>query len=672
MVPQATEIRVNPRVIGGCTVLAWVTGIFAIALGGMGLIGWIIDSGFLKGPLSQGIVMKTNTAICLILSGVVLLLSAGRKKSSLAKVCAQICGVFIALVGAITIAEHLTGFNFRIDQILFTEPPGVPATTSPNRMGPPASICFLLYGVAVWLLDYRTKRGKSPSQYLAMVIGMIALIPLMGYAYSVEPLYGISKYTGIATETAAALGAMAIGLLAARPAWGVMAILVADDAGGLMARKLIVPAVVIPFLLGWIRTRAQQLGYIDEAFGRPALILLMTVIFTALIWSSAREIGQLGRNVRGAKEEAERANNAKDEFIAMLSHELRTPLTPALLSTALLEADPQLPAHLRESVATIRQSIDLENHLIGDLLDLTRMAKGKFQLDVQDVDLHEVIRAAIAVCPMDGGQKLVVELEAGQHFARGDSTRLQQVIWNLLSNAQKFTPKGGQIAVRTRDLAGRQIQIEISDTGMGIDAAILPRLFSAFEQGEARGSLAQAGLGLGLAISRKIIESHGGEVSASSDGRDKGATFTIVLSTIPASTISKLQDVDSKLVIAERRLRILLVEDHEPTARVLSTLLRRVGHTVSTANSVARGIAAARAEEFDLLVSDVGLPDGSGLDLIRELRDQYAGRAIALTGFGMEEDVQKTRAGGFAMHLTKPVQFSELTAAIESCFASKG
>ncbi|HEX8522371.1 MAG TPA: PAS domain S-box protein [Tepidisphaeraceae bacterium] len=384
--------------------------------------------------------------------------------------------------------------------------------------------------------------------------------------------------------------------------------------------------------------------------------------------------------LRRAKEEAERASRAKDDFIAILSHELRTPLTPVLLTLSLMESSSQLPDELRSDVATIRRNVELESRLISDLLDLTRITRGKLQLDMQNVDLHLILRSAIDICQREASSRLIVELTAHRHTVRGDSTRLQQIFWNLINNAIKFTGPEGQITVRSselQDARGGRIRVEIIDTGVGIDAAILPKLFTAFEQGEVRAVRQQAGLGLGLTISKRLAQAHHGTITAHSAGRGQGATFTVELpladvyppqparptSPAPAPTVP-LEPLTPHAPPAPQHLKILLVEDHETTLLVLTRLLRKLGHTVTGATSLATALAAARHNPFDIIISDLGLPDGSGLDLMRELRDTYTGKAIALTGYGMESDITASHEAGFAEHLTKPIDLEKLQAAL--------
>src|SRR5688500_3829680 len=291
-----------------------------------------------------------------------------------------------------------------------------------------------------------------------------------------------------------------------------------------------------------------------------------------------------------------------------------------------MESHPGLPPDLREDVATIRRNVELESRLISDLLDLTRIVRGKLQFDVQTVDVHLLLRAAIEICQREDSVRLVLEPHATRVHAHGDATRLQQVFWDLINNAQKFTPKDGVITVRTADAPGGRIRVEVSDTGAGIDAAVLPRLFNAFEQGEVRATRQFAGLGLGLAISKRLAEAHGGTITAHSEGRGRGTTFTVELPAVADAHVAQRPAAPPAPAGTPRAavpLKILLVEDHDATLVVLAKLLRQMGHRVTGAASTAAAVAAAgRDGGFDLIISDLGLPDGSGLDLMRQVRDR--------------------------------------------------
>jgi signal transduction histidine kinase/response regulator RpfG family c-di-GMP phosphodiesterase len=377
----------------------------------------------------------------------------------------------------------------------------------------------------------------------------------------------------------------------------------------------------------------------------------------------ALENAHLYQSAQKARAESDRANRAKDSFLAMLSHELRTPLTPVLTSVLALEQTEDLPGELRASLQMIRRNVELEARLIDDLLDLTRISKGKVQLNLEEVDAHSLLQNALEICQADIDKKrllLRTDFMAQKVCLEADPARLQQIFWNLIKNAVKFTPEGGRLAIRTQNLDG-ELCVEVSDTGMGIDAETLPKIFNAFEQGD-RSQL--GGLGLGLAISKALVETHKGKLTAASPGRDQGATFTALF---PMREHSK---GDSALATpatpaARKSMRVLLVEDHEDTNRSLTQLLRRRGHYVEPAHSVQAALAAAAHQRFDVLVSDIGLPDGSGIDLMEKIKAGQPIFGIALTGFGMEDDLRKSYDVGFHHHLVKPVDLNRLDALIQ-------
>jgi signal transduction histidine kinase len=364
--------------------------------------------------------------------------------------------------------------------------------------------------------------------------------------------------------------------------------------------------------------------------------------------------------LRQSAAEAQAANRAKDDFLAALSHELRTPLTPVLMLAAELENDASLGADAREQIALIRCNIELEARLIDDLLDISRIRTGKLTLNPVVTDVHDLLQRAvdIAASEVPGKQvKIVSSLAAERHRTLVDPIRLQQVFWNLLKNALKFTPPGGEVFVETKNDAQGRIVVTVRDTGVGISATALPKLFRAFEQGDVAGQHRYGGLGLGLSISRAIVEAHGGSVMAASDGIGCGATFTVALTATshPAAPPDRPEHPP-----VCRALRLLLVDDHEATRSVLSRLLTKDGHTLCPASSKQEALATFSSQQFDAVISDLGLPDGSGLELMRELRQIRPVAGIAISGYGTEDDVRHSKAAGFVAHLTKPVKLEQV------------
>ena len=366
----------------------------------------------------------------------------------------------------------------------------------------------------------------------------------------------------------------------------------------------------------------------------------------------------------------------KDHFMAVLSHELRTPLTPVLAAVSLLQRDPRLDDDIQETLDIVRRNVTIEARLIDDLLDMTRIERGQIILDPRPVDLRQVVGGAVEVCRPDleaGGVALEVDWEDGPNLVDADAVRLQQVFWNLLRNAIKFTPRGGHVRIRGRRQGDLHVVVEVSDDGVGIGPDLLPHLFNAFQQGDADQIRRFGGLGLGLAISKTIVELHGGTVTAQSEGKDEGATFSVRLPILAGACPgpSEEEQDSSGGEHPVLPLRILLVEDHDDTGKILRRLLAADGHSVQLAPGVATGLRLAGEGEFDLLICDVSLPDGSGLDLMRTLRQQGSTLpGISLSGYGREQDIARSRESGFATHLTKPASYDVLASTIREATGS--
>jgi signal transduction histidine kinase/ActR/RegA family two-component response regulator len=365
------------------------------------------------------------------------------------------------------------------------------------------------------------------------------------------------------------------------------------------------------------------------------------------------------------KAAVETANRTKDHFLAMLSHELRTPLTPVMTTLDTLELDFAQTEEAKAALAMVRRNVELESQLIDDLLDLTRIAKDKLELKFDTLDAHEAVLNVMEICRAEAHgkqQRVYCDLRAGAHHIAGDSAKFQQIIWNLLKNAIKFTPEHGEITVSSANPAPQTLSISIRDTGIGIDPEIIDRVFDPFQQGELTSRRRFGGLGLGLAISKSLAQAHGGTLVPRSAGRDQGTTFLLTLNTVPpqqrpAATVAA--------PVASHALRILLVDDHHDTCIALEKLLVRRGHLVAAAHNVRSALEAAVRNQFDLVISDLALPDGTGTDLMMQLRAICGIPGIAISGFGTNGDIEKSMQAGFAEHLTKPVNLEQLEAAMQ-------
>lgn len=369
------------------------------------------------------------------------------------------------------------------------------------------------------------------------------------------------------------------------------------------------------------------------------------------------------------------ANDAKDQFFATLSHELRTPLNPALAIVSSLQNDPHLPPELRSDVGILARNIRLEARLIDDLLDFNRLIKGKLDLNTEVVDMHSVVASVLQICREDIQAKkqiLEVHFDAANARVVGDEARLQQVLWNVLKNSIKFTPDGGRITLRTAN-SGDSVQVWVTDTGRGIASNALERIFGAFEQDKPSGHHHTGGLGLGLAIARMFVSLHHGRIQAQSEGVGHGTSILVELPTTnaPVRHISPPAPITIAGKPPTSTRHILLVDDHADTLQSLHRLLTRRGYQVTGASSGTEALATFSQHTFHLLITDLGLPDMSGWDLVKKIRASSSIPSIALSGYGMEADLSASKDAGFDVHMTKPIDFLKLVAAIEDLSAPR-
>jgi signal transduction histidine kinase len=364
------------------------------------------------------------------------------------------------------------------------------------------------------------------------------------------------------------------------------------------------------------------------------------------------------------------SSSAKDRFLAMLSHELRTPLTPVMAVISSMHENAMLPEVFREDIGMALRNIKLETRIIDDLLDFHRLINGKFSLVNSAVDVHAMVQHVLQICREDveeKGHEIVLELQAPRAVISGEAARIQQVLWNVMKNAIKFTAPRGSITIRSEE-ADSSLVVRIIDTGRGMTEEVIAVVFAPFEQGDSSIPMQFGGLGLGLAISKAFVEKHGGTIVAHSEGTGKGSTLTITLPLLnlesSASHLSSSSEATPHKEGKEVGLKILLVDDHQDTLSVLSRILRSKGHTVEIAASCAEALQSLK-EDTELIISDVGLPDGTGYELMAKIRGQTQAPAIAMSGFGMESDVEESKAAGFQAHLTKPVEISKLLETIQ-------
>ncbi len=382
---------------------------------------------------------------------------------------------------------------------------------------------------------------------------------------------------------------------------------------------------------------------------------------------AAQALHAAKEQAEAARAEAERASLAKDRFLAVLSHELRTPLAPVTIATHILEKAATVPEKYSDLLPMIRRNVALEARLIDDLLDLAAITSGKLGLKPAPVDMHALLRQVLDMVADQIGQRqlrLELDLAAGPAVVRVDGARMQQVLSNLLRNAIKFSNPGGLVEVRTR-LQDGLLTLTCRDEGMGIEPAALRRIFTAFEQADREVAHRLGGLGLGLAIARHLVTEHGGELTAHSDGRGQGATFTLTLRCTSIEDVPALTGSPHPPVPAAARAgtRLLLVEDNVDAAETLALCLEEYGYAVDHAGTCADALHLAATRAFDIVLTDLGLPDGTGVDIGRSLSPTLP--VVALSGYGAASDRRRTSAAGFSGHLVKPAEPEEVHALLQ-------
>jgi signal transduction histidine kinase/CheY-like chemotaxis protein len=384
-----------------------------------------------------------------------------------------------------------------------------------------------------------------------------------------------------------------------------------------------------------------------------------------------------------ARSEAERANRLKDEFLATISHELRNPLNAIMGWAHMMRLGNLTPANMERAVETIYRNAKSQAQLVADLLDVSRIISGKLRLDMRTVDPINIVNAAIdSIRPAADAKSIRLQtiLDSSAGPISGDADRLQQIVWNLLTNAVKFTPKGGKIQV-TVQRVNSHIEIVVSDSGVGISKEFLPYVFDRFRQADASTTRIHGGLGLGLSIVHQLVDLHGGTVAVASEGEGKGATFTI---TLPFVGVVVSEKEDEAAQPAQRDevipfeglpslqgLKVLVVDDEPDTRELIREVLKECGSEVITSRSAAEALEALDQYKPDILISDLGMPDEDGYSLISKIRALPAERggqipAAALTAYARAEDRMRVLRSGFQFHLPKPVDSAELVTVVAS------
>jgi len=831
-----------------CKAYSIVLLLVAFIIGATGLLGWILNNPILKRIYPTLVTMKANTAVCLMFAAVSLFLIEGKSASPVKRRISQVLAAIVALVGLITLSEHVFGWNSGLDQLLFHESRAEAGLSFPGRMGVAASLNFSFLGISLTLLDVRSRRWFRAANILVLFVIGITLLIFLYYFYGVEQQEWFAYYFTIALHTVVAFLCLCAAILLARPDRGLITAVLGNSPGAVVARRMW-PALLIVILLGWVRTR--DANWYSAGLATAMFVLAVLLLLSALIWwtavslnrtnrersvaegrlavlarvselirtlrdpyelsyAVAESIGshlkvrrclfnetyverdleivhrdycdgaesvagehrisdyssitsrdmELGKTVinydskadprtaadyqrsyavtgerayvavpllrkgrwvaslwasddqprqwtkeevallqtaaertwtaveklraeaereqllkseQEARDAAEKANKLKDEFLATLSHELRNPLNVILGYSELLLRMPEIEGSQRliKMGEALRRNAQSQSQLINDLLDLSRLQRGKISLNLETVSLAAIIDSAVETVRTDAAAKQIeIRLHVDDQllFVEGDRLRLQQIAWNVLNNAVKFTPAGGSIEISLGSDHDSNAVLTVTDTGQGIDASFLPHVFEMFRQADGSNRRRHGGLGIGLALVRQLVQLHGGTISAESGGPNKGSRFIIRLPLLREITAPSL--VATRVVELEvfAQKSFLVVDDSEDTIAMLRELLRVAGANVTTTTNGAEALRIAEENEFDVILSDISMPEMDGFEFLQRLR-KIEGRehvpVVAITGFGRTDDVARARAAGFYSHLTKPLNLKALAEVLQ-------
>ena len=659
-------------------VSVWLSGLIGAAAGVAVMVGWAIHSPILIQILPQFVPMQFNTALCFLLCGIALLTARSNPWLSAG------AGGLAALIGLLTLFEYAAGVNIGIDELLMKHDITV-ETSQPGRVAPNTALSFLFFGLANGVL---AGFGDVPERVaikgvLNAVIIALGAVALFGYLFDLEGAYGWGALTRMAVHTA--VGFVLLGAGGVLDAW------LEEDAEGRPSPGWS-PAVI--FISGTTVTVclclavAAELSIIDLETGKPhnPFIEFLVLIFgislsgsLASLYIKARDANLRAEEAAKAQREAEQANKIKSEFLASMSHEIRTPMT-SVMGMADLILDERLTQEARQKVFKIKDATRSLLKIVNDILDISKMESGKLEIEHVDFDLRNLIQDVIALFEekRKGGRRKALELTVGlgedvPDVVNGDPTRLRQVLINLVGNAVKFTQEG-TVNIRVERDAGLgkdHLRFFVEDTGIGLSEAVLETIFDDFTQADSSIRRQYEGAGLGLAISKRLVETMGGQIGVQSKPA-VGSVFWFTLAlyqpvsrTRPEAVVPKPSDGQYEV---RRRLAVLVAEDNAINQEIISAYLKRLGHHYAVASSGLEALQTYGENTFDLILMDIRMPELSGLDATKRIRGMDGEKGtvpiIALSADAVEENVRGYFNAGIDGFVAKPIDLDELVLTI--------